>query len=186
MGPCQWLLPAYDVRKQCYRSVFAGACGVTYGHHAVWQFYSPREEKINFADRYWTDAIDRPGAYQVGYLRKLIERYAAWDRIPDTTMIEEGQGKKGDYIAAFITADLSKAMVYLPVNRYIVVNTNKLSGDSLTLTVFDPRRGTYENKGRVANTGKLIFTPPIGGADWVLILSAHTGDRPVYRQSSFR
>ena len=28
----------YDVRKQSYRSVFAGACGVTYGHHAVWQF----------------------------------------------------------------------------------------------------------------------------------------------------
>jgi hypothetical protein len=28
----------YDVRKQVYRSVFAGACGVTYGHHAVWSF----------------------------------------------------------------------------------------------------------------------------------------------------
>ena len=28
----------YDVRKQTYRSVFSGACGVTYGHHSVWQF----------------------------------------------------------------------------------------------------------------------------------------------------
>lgn len=36
----------YDVRKQCYRSVFAGGCGVTYGHHGVWQFYSEREEPI--------------------------------------------------------------------------------------------------------------------------------------------
>ena len=27
-----------DVRKQVYRSVFAGGCGVTYGHHAVWGF----------------------------------------------------------------------------------------------------------------------------------------------------
>ena len=62
----------YDVRKQTYRSVFAGAPGVTYGHHAVWQFWSPREEKINYADRYWTEAIDRPGAFQVGYLKKLI------------------------------------------------------------------------------------------------------------------
>lgn len=64
---------AYDVRKQLYRSVFAGACGVTYGHHSVWQFYSPREEKINYADRYWTNALDRPAAYQAGYLKKLIE-----------------------------------------------------------------------------------------------------------------
>jgi hypothetical protein len=30
----------YHVRKQTYRSVFAGACGVTYGHHSVWQFWS--------------------------------------------------------------------------------------------------------------------------------------------------
>ncbi|TMI77710.1 MAG: DUF4038 domain-containing protein, partial [Bacteroidetes bacterium] len=60
----------YDVRKQTYRSVFAGACGVTYGHHAVWQFLSSREDTINHADRYWIDAIDRPGAFQVGYLRK--------------------------------------------------------------------------------------------------------------------
>ncbi|MGM0375870.1 MAG: DUF4038 domain-containing protein, partial [Bacteroidota bacterium] len=29
----------YDVRKQLYRSVFAGACGVTYGHQAIRQFY---------------------------------------------------------------------------------------------------------------------------------------------------
>lgn len=63
----------YDVRKQTYRSVFAGACGVTYGHHSVWQFYSPREEKINYPDRYWTEAMDRPGAVQVGYLKMLID-----------------------------------------------------------------------------------------------------------------
>ena len=56
----------YDVRKQTYRSVFAGACGVTYGHHSVWQFSSEREDKVNHADCYWTDAINRPGAYQVG------------------------------------------------------------------------------------------------------------------------
>ncbi len=42
---------AYDVRKQCYRSVFAGACGVTYGHHAVWQFMNAREEAVNYPDR---------------------------------------------------------------------------------------------------------------------------------------
>jgi len=34
----------YDVRRQTYRSVFSGACGVTYGNQAMWQFYSEREE----------------------------------------------------------------------------------------------------------------------------------------------
>ncbi|NJL31352.1 MAG: DUF4038 domain-containing protein, partial [Phycisphaerales bacterium] len=47
----------HDVRKQSYRSVFAGAAGVTYGHHSVWQFYSDRYEPINHPDRFWTDAM---------------------------------------------------------------------------------------------------------------------------------
>ena len=28
----------YDVRARIYRGIFAGACGVTYGHHQIWQF----------------------------------------------------------------------------------------------------------------------------------------------------
>ena len=47
----------HDVRKQVYRSVFAGAAGVTYGHHSVWQFASQRNESINHADRDWVDAL---------------------------------------------------------------------------------------------------------------------------------
>jgi hypothetical protein len=50
----------HDVRKQVYRSVFAGGCGVTYGHHAVWGFVGPRNPVINHADRDWIDALQRP------------------------------------------------------------------------------------------------------------------------------
>ena len=43
----------YDVRKQGYRSVFAGACGYTYGHHTIWQMYEPPREPINFPAFDW-------------------------------------------------------------------------------------------------------------------------------------
>ncbi len=62
-----------DVRRQSYRSVFAGGCGVTYGHHAVWQFCSPRYAPVNHPDRYWWEAIDRPGVSHMIYLRRLME-----------------------------------------------------------------------------------------------------------------
>jgi len=63
----------HDVRKQLYRSVFAGACGVTYGHHSIWQFYDPRQRPaVNHADRSWRAALDRPGAWHAGYLRRLL------------------------------------------------------------------------------------------------------------------
>ncbi len=47
----------HDVRKQAYRSVFAGACGHTYGHHSVWQFWDSKRTPINFPAPEWQTAL---------------------------------------------------------------------------------------------------------------------------------
>ena len=162
----------YDVRKQTYRSVFSGACGVTYGHHAVWQFLSAREDTINHADRYWTDAINRPGAFQVGYLKRLIESHSPLDRIPDQSIITEGQGEKGEYMAAFRDKNNKYAMIYLPVGKKIAVNTSFIEGDSIRISWFDPRIGKTENAGQVKKEAVMNFVSPTTGVenDWVLII----------------
>jgi len=160
------------VRKQTYRSVFSGACGVTYGHHAVWQFLSVREDTINHADRYWTDAINRPGAFQVGYLKRLIESHSALDRIPDQSLIAEGQGEKGQYITAFRDKDNKYAMIYLPVGKKIAVSTSFVEGDSILVSWFDPRIGKTENAGKLKREPVMEFVSPTTGVenDWVLII----------------
>jgi len=162
----------YDVRKQTYRSVFSGGCGVTYGHHAVWQFLGAREDTINHADRYWTDAINRPGAFQVGYLKRLIESHSILDRIPDQSIITEGQGEKGEYITAFRDKNNKYAMIYLPVGKKIVVNTSFVDGDSIKVSWFDPRIGKTENTNQVKKEAVMDFVPPAMGVenDWVLII----------------
>jgi len=162
----------YDVRKQTYRSVFSGACGVTYGHHAVWQFLSAREDTINHADRYWTDAINRPGAFQVGYLKRLIESHSTLDRIPDQSIIAEGQGEKGEYIAAFRDKNNKYAMIYLPVGKKIAVNTSFIEGDSIRISWFDPRIGKTENASQAKKETIMNFVSPTAGLenDWVLII----------------
>jgi hypothetical protein len=162
----------YDVRKQTYRSVFSGACGVTYGHHAVWQFLSAREDTINHADRYWTDAINRPGAFQVGYLKRLIESHSPLDRVPDQSIITEGQGEKGEYMAAFRDKNNKYAMIYLPVGRKIAVNTSFLEGDSIRVSWFDPRIGKTENASQVKKEPIMNFLSPTTGVenDWVLMI----------------
>ena len=162
----------YDVRKQTYRSVFSGACGVTYGHHAVWQFLSAREDTVNHADRYWTDAINRPGAFQVGYLKRLIESHSPLDRIPDQSLIAAGQGEKGEYIAAFRDKNNQYAMIYLPVGKKIAVNTSFIEGDTIRVSWFDPRIGKTENTGPVKREKVMDFVSPTTGVenDWVLII----------------
>ncbi|MCE1197520.1 MAG: glycoside hydrolase family 140 protein [Marinilabiliales bacterium] len=162
----------YDVRKQTYRSVFAGACGVTYGHHSIWQFWSPREEPINHADRYWTEALDRPGAFQVGYLRRLMESRPLSERIPDDRLIETGEGVKGEYMTAFRDRQGRYLMVYLPVGRCLTVNSSSLQATEVVGWWFDPKSGKATLIGRLTNTGHITCTPPTLGVghDWVLVL----------------
>lgn len=169
----------YDVRKQCYRSVFAGACGVTYGHHAVWQFMSAREEAINYPDRGWINAMDRPGATQVGYLRKLIESRPMLNRIPDNTILLKGQGDKAEHIEAFRSPDNSYAMIYLPVGKAITIATSNFPG-KIAAWWFNPKDASSKKIGIIENKGVMEFvSPTIGvGNDWVLVIDDATKDYP--------
>jgi hypothetical protein len=66
---------AYDVRARIYRGVFAGACGVTYGHHQIWQFLNTDFYKpINIGDTIigWRKAALAPAASQMQYLKNLM------------------------------------------------------------------------------------------------------------------
>lgn len=162
----------YDVRKQLYRSVFSGACGVTYGHHSIWQFWSAREEKINHADRYWTEALNRPGARQAGYMRKLMESRPLLNRIPDTTIIMEGQGVGGERVCAFRDAAGTYLMVYLPVGKKIRVSTKMISGKKLFCWWFNPQTAATKAIGILENAGRLELAPATLGTgnDWVLVV----------------
>ena len=45
---------AADVRRPLYWDFFGGACGHTYGHHSVWQMWTPER-----ADQQPAHAVDR-------------------------------------------------------------------------------------------------------------------------------
>ena len=164
---------SYDVRKQLYRSVFSGGCGATYGHNSIFQFYGPGDQKINFADRYWKQALDRPGAFQAGYLKKLILSRPPLVRVPDQTLILNGQGKDpAEYITAFRDADDSYAMIYLPVGKKIEINTSLLKAKKIKAWWFDPKTGKIEKSYSFKAKKNQWVTPPTFGKgnDWVLVL----------------
>ncbi|HEY4327693.1 MAG TPA: glycoside hydrolase family 140 protein [Mucilaginibacter sp.] len=176
--PASGYYRAYDVRKQLYRSVFSGGCGVTYGHHSVWQFYSAEREKINYADRYWTEAIDRPGAFQAGYLKKLITSRPSLNRIPDSRIITDGQGLSGKHSCAFADSSGSYLMIYIPLGKQLTVNTGRLRSANLVAWWYNPKNGKVTKIGSLKREGSMSFTPPTTGFenDWVLVL-----DDPKYK-----
>ncbi|MFT3949298.1 MAG: glycoside hydrolase family 140 protein [Agriterribacter sp.] len=172
-NPANGYFRDYEVRKQLYRSVFSGGCGVTYGHHAVWQFYNPAVEKLNHADRYWYEAIDRPAAFQAGYLRRLIESRPYLNRIPDTSLVISGQGAThAEHIESFRDGDGSYAMIYLPAGKKVEINTALIKAKRIKAWWFNPRTGKTEKSISFKATAAHWFTPPSLGDknDWVLVL----------------
>ncbi len=160
----------HDVRKQIYRSVFAGGFGVTYGHHSIWQFCGPRNPGINHADRTWLEALERPGANQVQYLRALMESRPFLSRIPDQSLIVSPNGERGEQMRATRDEHGTYAMIYLPRTRPIQVDLTKLSGVEIRGWWYSPRTGQLSHIGKFGKGKAVTFTPPGNGPDWVLVL----------------
>jgi hypothetical protein len=160
-----------DVRRQTYRSVFAGGCGVTYGHHSIWQFCSPRYTVINYANRYWGEAMDRPGAAQMHHLRRLMESRPYFSRVPDDTLILSENGEGGLHLSATRNDDGAYALVYFPdAVRTAEIDLNKVSGDAVRAWWYDPHTGQAYAIDAIAGKGRRAFTTPLEWHDWVLVL----------------
>ena len=159
----------HDVRKQAYRTVFAGAAGVTYGHHSVWQWSGERFPGINHADRSWREALDRPGAWQMRHLRALMLARPYLTRVPAPELLPEN-GKGSRHAEATRAADRSWAYLYLPAAGSYRIALQTLRRPRLRLSWFDPRTGAVTPAGTVRTAAPAAIATPAGGEDWVLIL----------------
>lgn len=161
----------HDVRKQAYRSVFAGACGVTYGHHAIWQFAGKRHPVENHADRDWIDALNRPGARQMFALRGLMESRPYFRRVPDQALIQGEPGQGGLHLQATRDRDGGYAFIYFPTNdQTATIDLSQLKAKRLRAWWYDPRSGVGTPLGdQLSNEPKSFRSPPYG-PDWVLVV----------------
>lgn len=164
----------YDVRARIYRSVLAGACGVTYGHHQVWQFLdTTRYQPINIGDTLigWQQAAYAPGAEQVQFLKNLMLSRPYTGRINDQSMLVSAIGRTyRDHIEVARDVDGAYALVYLPQNKSVRINLTKLSGKNIHAWWYDPQTGHATDAGITPILADFEFTPPNTGLDWVLVL----------------
>lgn len=161
----------HDVRKQLYRSVFAGACGVTYGHHAIWQFANVRNGVVNHADRDWTDAMYRPGARQAVFLRRLIESRPFFSRIPDQSIIVGPAGDVGDHMQATRDREGTYLLVYFPrSDQKTGIDLSRLQAGTRRGWWYDPRTGIATTIGEKLTADKVELRSPSYGPDWVLVV----------------
>jgi hypothetical protein len=163
---------AADARRYAYWSVFAGACGHTYGDNAVMQFHGPGSGPGDYSPRnYWFDAIDDPGAGEMRHLAALMRSRPYFDRVHDPDAIEAGSGPGREHVIATRGRDFM--MVYAYAGKPFELRLGVTSGTSLRAWWFNPRDGSAQPAGAVPNSGTRRFTPPGQpgeGRDWVLVL----------------
>jgi hypothetical protein len=167
-----------DVRRYAYWSVFAGGCGFTYGNNAVMQFYHPKDKDSAYgAKKYWTEAVNDPGAGQMIHLRNLMLSRPYFDRVPDQSIIAEQPGDQYNYQIA--ARGHGYAFIYTYNGQNIKINMGKIGGEKSMAAWFNPRNGEFEQIGEFLNLFVEEFNPPgevKDGNDWVLVLDTKTED----------
>jgi hypothetical protein len=173
----------YDVRKQAYRSVFAGACGHTYGHHSIWQFWTALHQPVNFPMPAWEEALFRPGAAQMRHLRDLmlsrpyLSRIHAPDMLPEIQPVPPAGDPEIDRVSQLRAShpvgtrdeEGTYGLIYFPLAKQTLrIDLSQLHG-KVQAQWLDPRNGRYHDAG-IHTNGTASFTSPIAGPDWVLVL----------------
>ena len=166
---------AYDVRKSAYLSVFAGACGHTYGcGPVIW--FSKKGADFFSAFHSWDEALNLSGANEMKYLKSLIESRPMLERIPDQKMLLDSGCGVSERIQA--TRGKDYAFIYSAYGMPVHVKMHVISGNQVNASWYDPRSGKSLFIGKFENNGDHTFNPPLPEAspvpsqreDWVLIL----------------
>jgi len=171
----------WDVRRAAYWAVFAGGFGHTYGHRSFIGWIRKGETYRYGAHIPWYESLDAPGAFQVGYLRRLMESRPFLSRIPDQSVLASDPGSGDAHLQATRDQLGRFLMVYSPMGKPITVRTSSLKGKVFRAWWFDPRLGEAKSLGDDFQGDVLTFEPPSQGedCDWVLVLDSADERFPV-------
>jgi hypothetical protein len=149
------------VRRQAYYSYLAGAHHA-YGHNDSWRVLPT-----------WKQALDAPGATQLGILKKIfLDRKEWWFLVPDQTVFATGGNTNGQVLnLAARHKDGRWVMAYVGSQGSCAIQMNKLSGSGpVNARWMDPRTGAPRAIGRFPNAGVQAFSTPEGWEDALLVL----------------
>jgi hypothetical protein len=171
----------YDVRQAAYWSILAGACGHTYGHNSVWQMWQPGREPIINAQIPWYEALDHPGALQMGFVRRLFEAWSFHKLVPDQSLVLNGPRDGPGKIRASRADDGTFAVFYSPRGERFTIDKAIIKANEVREIWYDPRYGTAYDIHVTDRFGFQTYVPPTSGRgqDWVLILE--DARRPLLR-----
>ncbi|WP_286291666.1 DUF4038 domain-containing protein [Methylomarinovum tepidoasis] len=169
-----------DVRHAAYRAIQAGSFGYTYGSHGLWLPLLYPGEKIPSLEAWgkalpWWQALKRPGAEQMGHLRRFYEALPWWNMAPRPKQVIDNIGDDDKRRVLLKGDDDRWWAIYFP--RYLdanhVVRLQRMPQGVYTGKWFDPRRGVFTSLPKAfspTSGGYLTLPARPAGSDWLLVL----------------
>jgi len=151
------------VRRQAYYSYLAGAHH-SYGHNDSWRMLPT-----------WKEALDAPGARQMGILKEAflgLEEW--WNLVPDQTILVSGGRTEGRLLSLSSRhRDGKWAVAYVAEGASLKVDMGKVTaGDEAEGFWIDPRNGESTPMGSFATEGMRSFSTPDQWEDALFLLKA--------------
>ncbi|MFP4489020.1 MAG: glycoside hydrolase family 140 protein [Bacteroidales bacterium] len=161
-----------DVRVSAYWTMLAGAAGYTYGCNDIWQMYDDSREPVIDARTEWEQAINLPGSFQMGYMRKIFSVLPWQSMDHDQSLILNDNPEDESYIVSAIGADNDFILAYTPAGRPVEPDMTRLEADAVLACWFNPGSGSIRHIGEFSANESYKFKPgPSGrGNDFLLIL----------------
>ena len=159
---------AYDVRRAALWNLFGGACGNTYGNHAVWQM---RRIPDTYCPNVWQTALHRPGAQWIRLYRDFIGENDLTGCRPVYDIVENNT-HDCNYTAGMVSAD--KAYLYIPCGISVKLNLSVLPFVPAKAILWEPTTGMYISTAvQISEDGTLTFPGRAAGRgmDAVVILT---------------
>lgn len=180
--PSQWKpiefgwMDDFDARQTAYWSMLSGAFGHTYGNHNIWQFYTEDRAPVSWTRTHWEAALNHPGSFQVGLMRKLFEKRDWQNLVPDQSILPENNPENAQFQVAAVSNKGDFLIAYLPYGNETIIKTDKLQAAQLKGWLFNPRDGHSIPLGTFQNKGFTTIKPHSQGrgSDWVVIIDDAT------------
>ena len=116
----------HDVRRYAWWSVLEGACGFTYGHNAIMQFWNTRDKAGGYnCWETWQEALHHPGSDSVSHMARLL-RSLDYTKGKAARGLLVDNGDRYNRIVCFAGEDYVLAYSY--TGRNITLRENALTG----------------------------------------------------------
>ena len=156
---------SYNVRRAVYWSLMVNPiAGISYGGHGVWSWHTKIDEEPTAHPgtgiaKSWREAIDFPGANEMGLLRNLFESLPWTQLRPAQELLSQNNNDPGKFASSMVTLEKDLIVVYFPIGAQSEINIPLALIESTTW--FNPSSG--ETK-----TGELAV--PNSKNDWLLVI----------------